>query len=102
MQTLNKLNTVDNTHEDSNSQLIQSFVGKNYLYYNNKWNILKNKKNLISINWVALFFGPIWFAYRKMYLYLFSFYGSIIMIDIILSTFFKFNFPLRLILYYIF
>lgn len=93
MQASNKFYSNISNQENFNSQLVQNFVGRNYRYFNKKWNILKDKKNFISINWIALFFGPIWFAYRKMYLYLISFYGSIIIIDILLSELFKIQLP---------
>jgi hypothetical protein len=50
------------------SQLEESFVGKNYDFYITKWNRLENKNSKISWNWATFFLGPFWFGYRKMYI----------------------------------
>lgn len=50
------------------SQLEESFVGKNYDFYITKWNKLENKNSKISWNWATFFLGPFWFGYRKMYI----------------------------------
>jgi hypothetical protein len=73
--------------------LVKAFVGVNYEYYYNKWIKLCNNKNQFSLNWIAVLFGPVWFAYRKMYVFLFSFYGGMVLLDIILSNYFEINIP---------
>ena len=73
--------------EDLDNPLIEVFVQKNYDYYKEVWNTCKEKNSLNSLNWSALFLGPIWLAYRKMYLYLFLIYGGYIVLSLILNEF---------------
>ena len=44
------------------------FVGKNFEKYHKRWSSMSNRNSKTSWNWVAFFFAPFWFAYRKMHL----------------------------------
>lgn len=47
---------------------IAQFVGPKADYYDRKWRELEIKKSAVSWNWAAFFLGPLWLAYRRMYL----------------------------------
>jgi hypothetical protein len=69
--------------EDSlEAQLEESFVGKNYDFYINKWNKLENKDSKISWNWASFFLGPFWFGYRKMYIPVLLIGGTYFLVDL--------------------
>jgi hypothetical protein len=58
------------------------FVDRNPLYYERKWGKKEDPSKGISWNFVAFFFSTYWFAYRKMYMWMFldfllSFVGNI-------------------------
>jgi len=88
MNEINNHDDVSKNQEDFNSEYFINFVGKNYGYYNRKWGKI-NIKNPLSLNWIAILFGPVWYAYRKMYLYLFAFYGGLIVVDMLFSYVFQ-------------
>lgn len=44
-----------------------SLIGTNSAYYLEKWKSHSSPKKFSGINWAALFLGPFWLAYRKMY-----------------------------------
>ncbi len=46
---------------------LKEFIGKNSDYYFKKFSKIKDSKLNLQLNFSALFFGPIWFFYRKMY-----------------------------------
>ncbi|MGO0063457.1 DUF2628 domain-containing protein [Brevibacillus fluminis] len=50
------------------------FVGNNQAYYLQKWMTSLQPEKRSGWNWVAFFFAPMWFAYRKMYLQAFIFF----------------------------
>jgi uncharacterized protein YecT (DUF1311 family) len=54
------------------------FIGKNHEYFKRKWKIAEGKKDKQSWNWAALILGFSWMAYRKMYLYSFTFIGAVL------------------------
>ncbi|MGR6033932.1 MAG: DUF2628 domain-containing protein [Candidatus Nitrosoglobus sp.] len=73
-----------------NSDVLQNFVGKNFEYFRKKWEIAERKESKFAWNWAAFLIGPIWLAYRKMYLYL----GILIAFIIIESLIdYAFNLP---------
>ncbi|RHW42712.1 DUF2628 domain-containing protein [Neobacillus notoginsengisoli] len=47
----------------SEQEMEEAFVGGEYGYYREKWEMRGN-----SFNWAAFLVGPFWFGYRKMYL----------------------------------
>ena len=53
----------------TNTEDLALFVGDNQTYYLQKWRVSFDPGRNSGWNWVAFFFTPIWFAYRKMYGY---------------------------------
>ena len=46
----------------------KQLVGEKYSYYTQKWHeINPDQGRIISLNWPALLFGTMWYAYRKMH-----------------------------------
>lgn len=52
-----------------NAEAIETFVGKNYEYFQRQWDLSDRTNNNFRWNWAAFFAGIFWLAYRKMYLY---------------------------------
>lgn len=50
------------------------FVGPNHTYYMQKWMTSFDPAKRSGWNWVAFFFTPMWFAYRKMYVHALIFF----------------------------
>ncbi|WHY03269.1 DUF2628 domain-containing protein [Neobacillus sp. DY30] len=71
-----------NTNSDSEGDLKESFVGKNFDYYNGKWDNIEEKKIKTSWNWAAFFLGPFWFGYRKMYIPVLLFAAFYLAVDL--------------------
>ncbi len=46
---------------------LREFIGQKYEYYFKKFKKIPDDKFRIQFNGAALFFGPVWFIYRKMY-----------------------------------
>jgi len=55
------------------------FIGKNYDYFQKKWEIGDKKNRKYSWSWAAFLLGFSWMAYRKMYLYSWIFIGMILL-----------------------
>ncbi|MDO5653070.1 MAG: GYF domain-containing protein [Brachymonas sp.] len=55
--------------EKAGEPLLKAFVGQNYGFYASKWAEAERNNAAISWNWAAFFLGPLWMAYRKMYVY---------------------------------
>ena len=72
-----------------------TFVGKDWDKYEPMWTSIKYKKNVTSayhfknLNWLAFFFGPVWFAYRKMYLSMICYISICIGLETVLDYFFQ-------------
>lgn len=49
-----------------NNETITAFVGKNTAYYVKAWN---SRHGIWRWNWAAALFGPLWMAYRRLYLW---------------------------------
>ena len=60
-------------------EAIEIFVGKNFGYFREKWEIAKQKKSQNSWNWAAFLASGFWMAYRKMYLYSGIFIGALVL-----------------------
>jgi hypothetical protein len=65
-------------HPSDSSQSVQippeelaAFVGPNAEHYLRKWGS-ERPESKVNWHWVALLFAPFWFAYRKMYLWMFG------------------------------
>lgn len=58
-------------------EALKIFVGKNYEYYQHKWEIAEQKKGKQSWNWAAFLLAFSWMAYRKMYFYSWIFIGAV-------------------------
>ena len=58
------------------------FVGNNFEKFNKRWSSMSNRNSKTSWNWVAFFFAPFWFGYRKMHLFAISY----IIFDAIMTT----------------
>jgi hypothetical protein len=56
---------------DSDNEQFKNFLGKKYPYYEKKWAFIGTKKIFSQWNWAAFACPLVWFAYRKMYFYLF-------------------------------
>lgn len=46
-----------------------AYVGPKALLYRAKFTRLRTRGTVFGWNWAAFFFGPLWFAYRRMYPY---------------------------------
>ena len=74
-------------YQTDENELISCFAGKNYEYYKRKWDELSVKRGKFSFNIPAIILGPIWFAYRKMYLYMIAFYAPLSLLGILFAIF---------------
>jgi len=59
------------------------FIGKNYKYYLQKWEIGDKDKNDQSWNGAAFLFGFVWMAYRKMYLKVLAGLGGVFILSLL-------------------
>ena len=59
-------------HSWSDRNKFDLFIGTNQAHYFHKWKVNDGTLKKWGFNWVALFFGIIWFGYRKMYGWMFS------------------------------
>lgn len=73
-------NEYDHSHEQE-QELLLAYVNKNKEFYNQKWKKSKNPQTSSSWNWPAFFFGPLWLAYRKMYLFSFLYMFAYLIVD---------------------
>ncbi|MDI1298014.1 DUF2628 domain-containing protein [Methylotenera sp.] len=64
---------------------VQTFVGKNYGYYQRKW--LLAHGSIKGFNVAAFFLGVVWMVYRKMYLYT-AIVMALLIIDVLIETYF--------------
>lgn len=77
-------NNTDLLSLNSREQRFILFVGPNADKFLEVYRKLNDKKNPISLNWVAFFFAVPWFFYRKMYLW-----GiALLLVPVILITLF--------------
>ena len=67
-----------------NSEL-KSYIGKKSNYYIEKFSKKKGKW-FIQLNFAALFFGPIWFFYRKMYKFAMIYFAVFVVAFSLLNT----------------
>jgi hypothetical protein len=66
---------------------LSTYVGKNYdQFYKERFEKKLEKKIYISVIWVPIIFGPVWFIYRKMYIEFIIIYVFYIILDLILSS----------------
>lgn len=56
------------THPNINPDVL-ALIGTNQEYYASKFQEMETQNKPITWNWVAFFFAPYWFMYRKMYGY---------------------------------
>lgn len=77
------------SNESSMNKDIETFVGKNSWYYNNKFNKLNITNGKASWNWCSALFGAYWYSYRKMYGYA-ALYALINLVCKILGDLFNF------------
>jgi hypothetical protein len=68
------------------SDAVQTFVGKNYEYYQRKWQLELGAIN--GINVAVFYLGVVWMVYRKMYMY-----AVIVVALLILDGVLETNFP---------
>ncbi|GGE67855.1 DUF2628 domain-containing protein [Priestia taiwanensis] len=57
------------------------FVDRNPLYYERKWGVKEDPSKGISWNFAAFFLTAYWFAYRKMYRWMFAVVGLYILLE---------------------
>jgi hypothetical protein len=67
------------------SDAVQTFVGKNYEYYQRKWLLAPGA--IKGFNVAAFFLGVVWMVYRKMYLYA-AIVVALLILDGVLETYF--------------
>lgn len=82
-----------NYYSQNNSAIdadIVTLVGTKQEYYIPKFQQMKSQNKKISWNWVAFFFTPYWFMYRKMYGYGFATLGVAFLISLINAPIFSF------------
>jgi hypothetical protein len=85
------------TQQSSNrEELLRLFVGTNYGYYAKMWKPEEQPLEPLwtppsdpkdSWNWAALFLGPTWMAYRKMYVYSLMFIAAAVVVAICAQAF---------------
>jgi hypothetical protein len=64
---------------------VQTFVGKNYDYYQRKWELAPGA--IKGFNVAAFFLGVVWMVYRKMYVYA-AIVVVLLIADAVLETYF--------------
>ncbi|OCA87797.1 hypothetical protein A8F94_08110 [Bacillus sp. FJAT-27225] len=67
----------------SETEELETFVGKKSDYYLRKWSKPKGKSGLMGWNWAAFFAGMFWLGYRKMYKIVLIILGAFLAFDII-------------------
>ncbi len=67
------------------SDAVQTFVGKNYEYYQRKFELAPGA--IKGFNVAAFFLGVVWMVYRKMYLYT-AIVVALLIADAVLETYF--------------
>ncbi len=51
-----------------NHKMFSTFAGKNSSYYHKKWHLRRySETKSTGFNLAAMFYGPLWFLYRRMY-----------------------------------
>jgi len=56
------------TDPESDDEKVESFVVRNAAYYRDRWTRFHEKPgSFLSFNWAACLLGPLWLAYRKLY-----------------------------------
>lgn len=55
-------------NSEAKSINIEQYTQINSNYYNQQYEYINKYNKKITLNWAALFLGPTWFIYRKMYL----------------------------------
>ncbi|TGM61913.1 DUF2628 domain-containing protein [Leptospira adleri] len=82
--------------DEYEKDLNREFIGNKADFYFGKWEKMRKNSsamNLYSWNWGAVLFGPVWYAYRKMYLISILYYGLIIGASVVLSYFLEKDIP---------
>ena len=82
-----------NYYSQSNGAIdadVVAMVGTKQEYYIPKFQQMKSQNKKTSWNWVAFFFTPYWFMYRKMYGYGFATLGVAFLITLINAPIFSF------------
>lgn len=82
-----------NYYSQSNGAIdadVVAMVGTKQEYYIHKFQQMKTQNKKASWNWVAFFFTPYWFMYRKMYGYGFAALGIDFLISLIKARIFLF------------
>lgn len=72
--------------------LNREFVGNKADFYFGKWGKMRKNSSAMKIyswNWAAVLFGPVWYAYRKMYSFSILYYGLIVGASVALYFFEK-------------
>ncbi len=67
------------------ADVAQMFVGKNYEYYQRKWQLVPGAIKGFSV--AAFFLGVVWMVYRKMYLYT-AIVVALLILDGVLEAYF--------------
>lgn len=80
-------------HSWSDRNKFDIFIGRNQDYYFQQWKYNGGKLNKWGVNWIALFFGVIWFGYRKMYIWMFGIFiiELLLLIIFLIAMFEGFN-----------
>nr|WP_269752205.1 DUF2628 domain-containing protein [Leptospira ainazelensis] len=76
--------------------LNREFIGNQADFYFKKWERMRKNSSAMKIyswNWASVFFGPVWYAYRKMYSIAIIYYGLILGASIILTYVFEKDLP---------
>ncbi|WP_061231061.1 DUF2628 domain-containing protein [Leptospira weilii] len=87
-----KLNRLLDSYD---KDLSREFLGRNSGYYLKKWDTITIRKKTsgyrlyYSLNWAAILLGPVWYAYRKMYLYSILYSVILFVTEFCLNYFFK-------------
>lgn len=82
-----------NYYSQSNTAIdgdVVAMIGPKQEYYIPKFQQMKSQNKKTSWNWVAFFFTPYWFMYRKMYGYGFAALGVAFLITLINAPLFSF------------
>lgn len=66
-------------------EVVQLIGDENTGYYQTKFQEMKSQEKKISWNGAAFFFGPIWFIYRKMYVYGYALLALQVLINIMVG-----------------
>ncbi len=80
--------TVSASMEYFNEHEVRAFIGKEADYYLKKWQpILEGRSQRAGFNWAAFFLTGLWLAYRKMFKGALIFWGIILIVPFLKSSF---------------